>query len=194
MKRKIIAVSALLAVLFAGGYSAQAGSMGMGCRGAHAEAGKHGCRTKMNCKEEGGCLEHFSRMADALGLSENQRQEIEAVVNAQQENNAPLMEKIAEGKRQIMEASKSGEMDEAQIAGLAEEQGRLMGEMMVSRIKMKSQIFALLTPEQQKKAEEFCDGCEGGPGCGAAGCGPRCGGDNGQLHESGHPVGKASKL
>ncbi|MBA3016483.1 MAG: Spy/CpxP family protein refolding chaperone [Proteobacteria bacterium] len=176
MKRKIIAVSAVLAALLAGGYSVQAGPMGMGCRNQQLEAEKHGCRTQMNCREEGGCLEHFGRMADALELSESQRQEIEAVVTAEQENHGPLMEKIAEGKRQLMEASRSGEMDEAKIAGLAEEQGRLMGEMMVSRIRIKGQIFALLTPEQQEKAAAFCDGCDGvKPGCDKAGCGPRCG-------------------
>lgn len=193
MKRKIIAVSALLAALLAGGYSVQAGPMGMGCRNQQAAAGQHGCRTQMNCKEEGGCAGHFAKMADALSLNESQRQEIEAVVTAQQEVNAPLMEKIQEGKRQLMEASRGGEMDEAKIAGLAEEQGKLMSEMMISRVQMKRQVFALLTPEQQKMAEEFCDGCEGGPGCGSAGCGPRCS-SNDQKPGAGVPAGKGQKM
>lgn len=195
MKRKIIAVSALLAALLAGGYSVQAGPMGMGCRNQHAAAGQQGCRTQMNCNVDGGCLGHFGRMADTLGLSDSQRQEIEVAVVAQQEVNAPLMEKIAEGRRLMMEASRSGDLDEVKIAELAEEQGKLMGELMVSRIRMKSQIFALLTPEQQNKAEVLCDGCEGGPGCSAgAACGPRCGG-NEQMPAGGHggPAGNAPK-
>lgn len=194
MKRKIMAVSALLAALLAGGYTVQAGPMGMGCRGQHAEAGQHGCRSQMNCREEGGCLGHLEQMAGTLGLSDSQRQEIEAVIKAQQEGNASLMAKIAEGRRQFMEATRGSDMDEAKVAELAEEQGKLMSEMMISHVRVKSQVFALLTPEQQKKADEFCEGCSGGPGCaGGPGCGPRCGSGE-QKPGTGGAAGPGSKM
>jgi len=175
MKRKIVAVGALLMVL-AGGYAVQAGPMGAGCRNHQNGMGQPGCRTQMNCREEGRCLDHFQRMADTLGLSERQRQDIEAVLKGQEEGHAQLMEKIAEGRRQLMEASRSSDMDEAKVAELAEEQGRLMSEMMVSQVQVKKQIFALLTPEQQQKADAFCDGCAGGTGCRGPWSGPGEGG------------------
>ncbi len=173
MKRKMIAVGALLAVLLAGGYAVQAGPPGAGCRTHNGEAGGHGCRSRMNCKEDGGRLD---KMVVVLGLSDSQRQEIEAVMTTQQENIAPLLEKIAAGRQQLWEAGRSSELDEAKVTALADEQAKLMSEMMVSRIREKNQIFAILTPEQQAKAEALGEGCGVGPGCGGPGCGgPACG-------------------
>jgi len=196
MKRKVIAVGALLAALLAGGYTVQAGPAGKGDRAPQpqVEAGRPGCRTQMGCREDG-CLSHFAKLADGLGLNEEQRQEIEALIKAQQEGNAPLLEKIAAGRRELMEAARSGEADEAKITELAEAQGKLMSELMVSRVRVKSQIFALLTPEQQKEAEAFCDGCDGGPGFGnGPGCRPRCGNGQNPGPSGGAAAGEKAKI
>jgi Spy/CpxP family protein refolding chaperone len=205
MKRKIIAVSALLAVLLAGGYAVQAGPMGgspMGGKGCRThqqgEPAGHGAHTRMDVKACGGQLE---KMTIVLGLSDSQRQEIAAILTAQQETDAPLMEKIAAGRQQLWEAARSSEMDEAKVTALADEQAKLMSEMMVSRIHVKNQIFALLTDEQLEKAEALGDGCGVGPGCGGPACGgPGCGTPDGapqggckQRPVPGAAAGKAGK-
>lgn len=175
MKKQVMI--AVLAVVLAGGwYAAQAGTRGMGRgdSGPAAEAGAFGCRQQTNCRQDGGPMRHVERMAEELGLSDSQRQQIEAIINAQHEQDAPLMERIADGKRQLWEASRGGVMDEATVTALAAAQAQLMSEMMVSRLRVKTQIFAVLTPEQQAQAENLDD--ERGPGCGGAGCGgPGCG-------------------
>lgn len=190
MKRKIIAVSALLAVLLAGGYAVQAGPMGKGHHGQQAEAGGHGCRSRMN-DDQAGCLGHIDQMTETLGLSDSQRQDVEAIMTAQQEDQAPLKEKIVAGQQQLWEAAQDGEIDETKVKALADEQARLMSEMMVSRIRMKSQIFAILTPEQREKAEELGERCGlGGPACGGPGGGPR--GGCGHKPGPGGAAGKAA--
>lgn len=177
MKKQV--VSAVLAVVLMGGwYVAQAGPMGKGhgCRNSQPQAGETtGCRQQAGCRQEGDRLGPLTRMAGELGLSESQRQQVEAIMTEQYERDEPLREKIGAGKKQLFEAARGGAMDEAAIAELTAEQGRLIGEMMFSRIRVKNQIFAVLTPEQQEQAAKLDEnqgpGC-GGPGCGLPGCGP----------------------
>lgn len=169
MKKQVMSV--VLAVMLAGGwYVAQAGpnAPGMGCRGPQPQAGEFGCRQQAGCRQGGGYLGPLTRIADELGLNESQRQQVETMIKDQQEQDEPLMSKIAAGKRQLWEASQGGAMDEAAVAELAAEQGKLMSEMMVSRIRLKNQIFAILTPQQQEQAAKLED--DRGPGC-RPGCG-----------------------
>ncbi|OGR05555.1 MAG: hypothetical protein A2511_00710 [Deltaproteobacteria bacterium RIFOXYD12_FULL_50_9] len=170
MKRTII-MSILLAMVVAGGWSlAQAGHKGMRCNGQQAEAKEQGCQSRMGCNEDGVWGSHLARMTAELGLSESQQQEIEALMAAQKEKNTPLREKILAGKRQLCSASGKDDMSDAAIQDLADEQARLMSEMMVSRVQVKKQILALLTPQQKKMAEKLQGVCADGRGCGSA-CG-----------------------
>lgn len=181
MKKQI--VIALLTVVLAGGwYASQAGARGMGmARGgnapqatAQAETGAIGCRQQAGCRPGSGPGQNVERMAAELGLSDSQRQQIEAIVTAQQEQDAPLLEKIAAGKLKLWEAARGGDLEETAVTELAAAQAELMSEMMVSRLRVKSQIYALLTPEQQAQADSL--DAERGPGCGGGGCGgPGCG-------------------
>jgi len=181
MKKQVMSV--VLAVVLAGGwYVAQAGPMGQGDhQGPPAQAGEFGCRKQGGCRQQAGCKQDGKRLGplagivDELGLTDSQRQQVEAIMTAQHEQNAPLRERIIAGKKQLWEASRGSSVDEAAIADLAAEQGKLMSEMMVSRIHCKNQIFAVLTPEQQTQAakleEERGPGFGfGGPGCGKPGC------------------------
>lgn len=173
--RKQVMTAVLTVVLAGGWYAAQAGARGMGMgrggdNGPQAEAGAVGCRQQQtNCRQDGDPRRQVERMTEELGLSDSQRQQVEAIVTAQEEQDAPLREKIAAGKRQLWEAARGGAMDEAAVADLAAEQAKLMSEMMVSRLRVKTQIFAILTPEQQAQAERLDD--LRGPGCGGPGCG-----------------------
>ncbi|MDD5759582.1 MAG: Spy/CpxP family protein refolding chaperone [Desulfobulbaceae bacterium] len=176
MKKQVM--SAVLAVLLAGGwYAAQARPMAgdMAGNDVHAQAGESRCRKQIDCKTKMGCrqggdrLGPLTRMADELGLDDSQRQQVESMIMEQRERDAPLREKLADGKRKLWEASKSAVLDETLIADLAAEQGRLMSEMMLSRIRLRNQIYTMLTPQQQEKAANFDMGR--GPGCGVPGCG-----------------------
>ncbi|MBU0484193.1 MAG: Spy/CpxP family protein refolding chaperone [Proteobacteria bacterium] len=170
MKRKIFVVSTLLAVILAAGYAVQAGPMGRGgCRSQSAGVGGNVNCDQQNCNEEGGRVRHLDRMTKILGLSDSQREEIEAIMTAHHEENAPLSESMAAVRSQLREQSHSAELDEVKVEELADQQAELMSQMIVSRARMQSQIFALLTPEQQRIAEELGDG-----GFGPAGRGPGC--------------------
>lgn len=175
MKKRVMSV--VLAVVLAGSwYVAQAGPMagGMTGNGVQAQAGEFRCRkqvdckTKMGCRQDGDRLGPLARMADELGLDDSQRQQVEAMMMEQRERDEPLREKLASGKRQLWDASRGAELDEALITELAAEQGRLMSEMMLSRVRLKNQIVTLLTPEQQEKAATMDMGR--GSGCGGPGC------------------------
>ena len=106
--------------------------------------------------ERGPGAKHFlNRMAKELGLTADQKKQIGAILKAEQEQNAPTLKKLAEGRRQLDQAAEAATFDEAAVKALAANQAALMQEMMVSRARTRNQIHALLTPEQRDKAAKL---------------------------------------
>jgi Spy/CpxP family protein refolding chaperone len=97
-------------------------------------------------------LEHMAR---ALGLSEEQKTQIKALM----ENIGPAEEarhqKMEEIQKQLEAATANGQFDEAKVRDLANQQAQLQAEAIVEHERMKSKVFALLTAEQRVKAEEM---------------------------------------
>jgi Spy/CpxP family protein refolding chaperone len=99
--------------------------------------------------------EMIEHMARALGLSEEQKTQIKALM----ENIGPAEEarhqKMEEIQKQLEAATANGQFDEAKVRDLANQQGQLHAEAIVEHERMKSKVFALLTAEQRVKAEEM---------------------------------------
>ncbi|MGE5239579.1 MAG: Spy/CpxP family protein refolding chaperone [Chloroflexota bacterium] len=98
---------------------------------------------------------HLDRMAEVLGLSDAQKEQISALVKAEQEKNAPLRQQLAEYREQIRQASLAETFDEAAVRAIAGKEAQLKTELIVSRARVKSQINALLTPEQRVQADKI---------------------------------------
>lgn len=90
-----------------------------------------------------------------LNLSEAQRDKIFSLLHAQ----APLMREQAKtahkAQADLRALATSGEYDDAKAQALAESGARAMAEMAVLHARSDHQIYALLTPEQRKQAEEM---------------------------------------
>jgi Spy/CpxP family protein refolding chaperone len=95
------------------------------------------------------------RMAQELGLSESQKKQINALLKAEQEKSAPLREQIEENREQLRKASLTAPFNEAAVRELAAKQAQLKTELLVSHARVKSEISALLTPEQRARAEKL---------------------------------------
>jgi protein CpxP len=98
---------------------------------------------------------HFDRMAEALDLTPEQREQIKAIRAAEQDKVAPLKEKLQKGREQLRVAAEQQPFDEAAVRALAADQAEIRTEMIVSHARVKNQIHALLTPEQREKAEQM---------------------------------------
>ena len=98
---------------------------------------------------------HFDRMAEALDLTPEQREQIQAIRAAEQEKVAPLRQQMKEGREQLHAVIVKQPFDEAAVRTLAAGQAEIRTEMIVSHARVKNQIHALLTPEQREKAEQM---------------------------------------
>lgn len=67
----------------------------------------------------------------------------------------PLIEQLAQTRRALLQLERSGTFDETKVRAVASEQAQTISELTVEKVKIKSQIFNILTPEQ--KAQKIVD-------------------------------------
>jgi Spy/CpxP family protein refolding chaperone len=94
------------------------------------------------------------RMAAFLNLNEAQKVQAKTIFESARQTSAPIRSELKEGRKALAEAVKTGRSD-AEIQALADQQGRLMGQVAGIHAKAKAQFYATLSPEQKAKAEEL---------------------------------------
>ncbi len=97
----------------------------------------------------------IDRMAKKLGLTEAQQEQVKAILTSEREKVAPLQQQLAENREKIRQTIEAELFDEAAVRTLAESQNQTRVELVVSRARTKSQIFALLSPEQRELAKKL---------------------------------------
>lgn len=100
---------------------------------------------------------HLDRMARELKLSAAQKEQIGAIMKAEQEQAEPLRQKMAEGRKQIQAVVDTAAYDESAVRAIAAEQAGIRTELLVSRTRAMNQVNALLTPEQRAQAQQHRD-------------------------------------
>lgn len=98
---------------------------------------------------------HFARMAKELNLTEDQKTQIKTILESERQNAAPLRKQLAENREEMRKAIESQPFDESAVRALATRQNAARVELIVSRARVKSQIHALLTPEQRDMAKKL---------------------------------------
>lgn len=125
---------------------------------ANAFAGKDDTVACEGKDRHGHHMKHFMpmhKMMKHLDLSEDQRQQFKSI---HQENKAQYQaqhEALRENRRQLHELVASGDYTAAKASQLAEKHGELAAEMTRLRTAEMARLYALLTPEQQKKFSSF---------------------------------------
>ena len=95
----------------------------------------------------------FERIAEKLNLTDAQKAQIKQIREASKTTVQPLRENMKSIRQQLREAAADGNFNEAQVQNLANQQANVMAQLTVEKIRAKSQIFAILTPEQQTQAK-----------------------------------------
>ncbi len=134
----LIALVALFVVGFGTAFAAQAqgpgGRRGGGPRGAAGE---------------GAPLLGF--IGRHLDLTDEQKAEVKKIVDAERTIMQPIHQQMQKNREALKEATKDGQFNETQVTQLAQQQGELMAQMIVSRERVKAQVYKILTPEQREK-------------------------------------------
>ena len=90
-----------------------------------------------------------------LNLTDAQRKQMKTIVSEERPKMKPLFEQLKAGREQLDALIKSGPFDEAKVRSIAKAQADTLIDMIVAKERMKSQIYAVLTPEQRAKAEKL---------------------------------------
>jgi periplasmic protein CpxP/Spy len=103
----------------------------------------------------------FERIAKELGLSDEQKAQGKQVLDDSKTRIEPLMEAMKAGHESAKDLGKDGTFDEKAVNALATQQSETMKQIIIEKEKTKAALFAILTPEQRKKAEELKANFEG---------------------------------
>ena len=88
------------------------------------------------------------RMARRLDLSDAQQNQIKTIIDASSQKREALHQEMQNTRDALQEAMTSD--DAKTVRALADQKGDLMADLIVLRSSDRSQIKAVLTPEQQK--------------------------------------------
>ncbi|HZB45052.1 MAG TPA: Spy/CpxP family protein refolding chaperone [Pyrinomonadaceae bacterium] len=149
--KKIFAAAAVAVVLAAAGaiYTVHAS-------GAEAARWEHAVFAQDD--KDGGHFKHrvvgrvMAHVARELKLTEAQQTEIRAVFAAERQNVLPLLQRLHEARQQYDSVNAPGGFDEAKARAYASRQAETITELLVAKERVKSKVYAVLTPEQREKA------------------------------------------
>jgi protein CpxP len=98
-------------------------------------------------------VDQLIRAVRRLGLDDEQRQGIRAIMAGMKAEVRPVMREIKSGHQQLKELIKADTFDEAAITALAEKEGALTTERVMIASRTASQVLKILTDEQRAQLE-----------------------------------------
>ncbi len=102
----------------------------------------------------GAFLHGMMRLMHRLDLSDQQREAIRGILQDTRTQIGPHREALQEGREQ-MRALDPSAFDETAVRAIAQKQAKELEDIMVIAQKARSQIWAVLTPEQREKAKQI---------------------------------------
>ncbi|MCU1219853.1 MAG: pilus assembly/Cpx signaling pathway, periplasmic inhibitor/zinc-resistance associated protein [Candidatus Angelobacter sp.] len=132
MNRKFILIAAFLLALAAG--------LATTAFGQHRNVGFG--------RHDGWMLKHMARQ---LNLTETQKTQIKGIIAEEKTKIKPMLQQLRQNE-QAENANVNGSFDENQARAFAKKQAQLMTDLIVEKERTRSQVYALLTPEQRQKA------------------------------------------
>jgi len=97
---------------------------------------------------------HLERIAQALNLTDSQKQQARAIFRQARESARPVRQELKQNREALTAAAKVNK-GEAEIQKLSAEQGRLCGHLVEIRTEGSARFYQMLTPEQKAKADQM---------------------------------------
>ena len=94
-----------------------------------------------------------ARMIKELNLSATQKQQAKSIFQSARQTAQPLAQQLKQDRAALTVAIQAG--DSAKIQQVSTEMGSLRGNVLAVRSQAMAKFYALLTPDQKIKAEEF---------------------------------------
>ncbi len=94
-----------------------------------------------------------------LNLTDAQKKEMFSIRLEERAKMKPLFQQLKAGREQLRALPKA-QFDEAKVRTIAKGQADTIADMIVARERMKSRIYAVLTPEQRTRVEQMREKCK----------------------------------
>ena len=153
MKAKWLAAMALAILVTPLCGLAQEGPPGR--RGQRPEGGPRG--QEFGGQGAMGMAGSVMRLQKELNVTDEQREQIRAIMEANRETGRAVMEKMRDAHQALRELAESDEVNEAAIRAKAAEVGAALGDSALMQAKVRKNIRAVLTADQIKKLDEMRD-------------------------------------
>ena len=103
----------------------------------------------------GGFAHMLGFYADYLDLTDAQQAQMKDIIAKEKPTIQPLIQQLAQGHQQMSQLEQASTFNEANVRALASQQSQTMTELMVQKARIKSELVALLTPDQKAKLAKF---------------------------------------
>ena len=105
--------------------------------------------------KHGGRAFNVDRMAERLNLTDDQRAQIEAIMEESRQQMSNQRDKMQENREQLRALMQQSPLNEAQVRKVADAQGDLKADMIVLRAQKRAKINTVLTDDQRAQLEEM---------------------------------------
>ncbi|MDQ3635587.1 MAG: Spy/CpxP family protein refolding chaperone [Acidobacteriota bacterium] len=109
----------------------------------HSKFGKRGRRGM-----RGHGIGHMFRMLD---LTDAQKEQMKTIRQTSRENTKSLREQMKSNRQQLQQLTENGTFDEGAVTAIAGQQGQLHAQMTVAKLRVRSQMYNVLTADQKAK-------------------------------------------
>ena len=103
----------------------------------------------------GGIAHMLGFYADYLDLTDAQQAQMKDIIAKEKPTIQPLIQQLAQGHQQMSQLEQASTFNEANVRALASQQSQTMTELLVQKARIKSELVALLTPDQKAKLAKF---------------------------------------
>ena len=97
----------------------------------------------------------FGRMAAKLNLTDAQKEQVKQIMEASRAKTESLREASKVNRKKMHEATANGQFDEATVSAIAQEQAGISAQLTVEKLRVKSQMFQILTAEQKAQMAQM---------------------------------------
>lgn len=146
MKKQVLYLGLCVALLLMTGLTATAASRTGEKAFNGPRDGQGQCRMGMD-------RDRLGRMTGKLGLNAEQQEEVRKLLDANRAQADARRKEMAGIRQKLRQAMNPKTFDEKVVRQIAAEKAKIQTEMLVSRARTHSQIYALLTPDQKELAD-----------------------------------------
>ncbi len=148
MKKRIIVSTVLIGTLISGGIA-----MAKPYGSNYSNQGFRGQEVMTEEQHQQYVESRLERIDIILDLNDDQEKKIKTLCNDQWQDRQPMREKMRDGRDERRSTMRNG--DEATIRSTLTQRADFHADRIIERAQVKKELYAILTPEQQEKAEQL---------------------------------------